>query len=154
MKPLFVLLITFGISLLVLYFMHHTWQWSMSGCIGMGVMMLFTAIAHFKFVKGMELMLPPFITFKKAVIILTGFIEIAAGIGLFFPDWQRTTGWWLILFFVIILPANISAALRHIDLEKGTTDGAGPAYLWFRIPLQLFFIAWVYFFAIRQWACP
>jgi hypothetical protein len=46
----------------------------------------------------------------------------------------------LIIFFVVMLPANINAAVKHIDYQKGTTDGSGVNYLWFRVPLQVFFI--------------
>jgi uncharacterized membrane protein len=59
------------------------------------------------------------------------------------------TAWLLILFFFLILPANINAAVNKIDYQKGTTDGNGLNYLWFRVPLQVFFIAWVYFFGVR-----
>ena len=135
---------------MLLYFVQHSWQWCMAGCIAMGVMLLFTGIAHFKFTKGMEMMLPRFLPFKKVFVILTGVLEIAAGIGLFLPSMQKNTGWWLILFFILIIPANISATLRHINYEKATADGAGRSYLWFRIPLQLFFIVWVYFFAVKM----
>ena len=55
----------------------------------------------------------------------------------------------LIVFFILILPVNINAALRHIDYEKGTYEGPGTKYLWFRIPLQVLFILWVYWFALR-----
>jgi uncharacterized membrane protein len=50
---------------------------------------------------------------------------------------------------VLILPANIQAAIKRIDYQKGTTDGPGVNYLWFRVPLQILFITWVYLFAIR-----
>jgi len=53
-------------------------------------------------------------------------------------------------FFVLILPANIHAAIHHVNLETATNDGNGLNYLWFRIPLQVFYIAWVYFFAVKN----
>lgn len=116
----------------------------------MSAMLLFTSIAHFAFVKGMMAMLPHFIPYKKSMVYLTGFIEVAAAIGLQIPQLLVTTAWLLILFFVLILPANIHAALKHVNYQKGTSDGDGPAYLWFRVPLQIVFIGWVYFFAIYQ----
>jgi len=115
----------------------------------MAVMLLFTAMGHFAFTKGMILMMPDFIPFKKQLVYGTGLIEIAAAIGLLLPRLHEITGCLLILFFICILPANINAALRHIDIEKGTYEGPGAKYLWFRIPLQLLFIIWVYWFALR-----
>jgi len=149
MKPLIILLTGFGVSLIILQFVNGGWQFPLAGCIGMSIMLLFTAIGHFAFSKGMELMLPSFVPFKKALIYITGFIEIAAAIGLLLPSLRQLTGWLLVLFFVIILPANISATMRNVSYQKAGLDGPGPTYLWFRVPLQLFFIAWVYWFAIR-----
>jgi uncharacterized membrane protein len=54
----------------------------------------------------------------------------------------------LIVFFLSILPANVNAAIKRIDYQKGTSTGKGVQYLWFRVPLQLFFIGWVYYFGI------
>jgi len=149
MKPLLILLTGFGISLVVLKFINGIWQLPLAGCIGMSVMLVFTAIGHFAFSKGMEMMLPPTIPFKKAIIYITGLIEMAAAIGLLLPSFWQLTGWLLVLFFIAILPANISASVRNVNFQKATLNGSGLTYLWFRIPLQLFFIAWVYWFAIR-----
>jgi uncharacterized membrane protein len=55
----------------------------------------------------------------------------------------------LIVFFVLLLPANINAAIKHIDYQKGTFEGQGLNYLWFRIPLQILFIVWTYMSAIK-----
>ena len=35
------------------------------------------------------------------------------------------------------------------DYQKATVDGNGLNYLWFRIPLQLLFIAWAYISSIK-----
>lgn len=94
-------------------------------------------------------MLPDFIPFKIAVVYITGVMEIAAAICLLIPSLSVWTGWALIVFFILLLPGNIKAAIQHIDYEKGTFNGKGPSYLWFRIPLQILFIAWVYFSAVR-----
>ena len=96
----------------------------------------------------MATMLPSFIPFKKVMVFFTGVFEIAAAIGLLIPPLRNLTAWLLIIFFLVILPANISAAIRQIDYQKGTTDGPGLNYLWFRVPLQFFFIGWAYFFII------
>lgn len=49
----------------------------MAGTIAMSVMLSFTAVGHFAFTKGMTLMLPPFLTFKKELVYLTGIVEAA-----------------------------------------------------------------------------
>jgi uncharacterized membrane protein len=148
MKPLIVLVLSFAISLLGIYLFGHTWQYIWAGNIGMSVMLLFTALGHFVFVDGMAKMLPSFLSFKKEIVRLTGLIEIAGAIGLLIPTARYATAMALIIFFILILSANILAALKNVDYQKGTNDGPGISYLWFRIPLQLFFIAWVAWFGL------
>lgn len=151
MKPLIVLLIVFIVSLVVTRIAYGHFEFAISGRIAMSAMLLFTAIGHFAFTKGMAQMLPAFVPFKTAIIYLTGIIEIGAAIGLMFPISSVATAWLLIVFFILILPANIYAAIHHIDYQKGTFDGNGLTYLWFRIPLQIVFVVWTYLSAIKNW---
>jgi uncharacterized membrane protein len=148
MKPLIVLLGAFGIALLVTKILYGNFEFALSGRIAMSAMLVFTAVVHFAFTKGMVMMLPGFIPYKTETVYLTGIIEIAAAIGLFIPNFRVITAWLLIVFFLLILPANIYSAIKHIDYQKGTFEGNGVRYLWFRIPLQILFIVWTYLSAI------
>ena len=150
MKPLIVLISVFTISLVATKIFRGSYAIALSGRIAMAVMLLFTAMGHFVFTEGMAMMLPSFIPYKTETVYLTGIIEIAAAIGLLIPKLRSITGWLLIAFFLLILPANINAALKQVNMEEGTFDGQGLSYLWFRIPLQLFFIAWTYFLCIKD----
>ena len=149
MKPLIVLLAVFGIALLVIKILQGRLDPALSGRIALAAMLVFTAMAHFAFTRGMAMMLPAFVPAKTAVVYLTGIIEIAAAIGLLITHFRILTGWLLIVFFILILPANIYAAMKHINLEKASFDGEGLSYLWFRIPLQILFIVWTYLSAIK-----
>jgi uncharacterized membrane protein len=148
MKPLIVLIVTFLISLLFLYFFRGQYELALSGRIAMSVMLAFTSLGHFLYTKGMTMMIPDFIPFKKLMVYLTGIFEIATAIGLQISTIRQLTGWALIVFFVIMLPANINAAIKKVDYQKGTLGGSGINYLWFRIPLQVIFILWVYYFTL------
>lgn len=117
---------------------------------GMAVMLVFTALGHYLYAEGMTMMLPKAIPFKKEIVYITGVIEIVSAIGLLIPKYQNFTAWLLIVFFILIIPANINGAIQQIDYQKATFDGKGLSYLFFRIPLQLFFIAWVYFSALKS----
>lgn len=149
MPVLIVLIVTFLASLGVTWATSGVPASILSGNIALCAMLQFTALGHFKFTEGMTMMIPPFIPFKKAMVLLTGLMEIAAGIALLFPATRYATGIFLILFFVALLPANIYAANHRLDYQKGTYDGKGPAYLWFRVPMQVFLIAWVWYFAVQ-----
>ncbi|MEX6688583.1 hypothetical protein QTN47_13805 [Danxiaibacter flavus] len=147
MKPLFVLLITFGLTLLVTLLFGGL-NVGLSGRVAMFVMLVFTAIGHFKFTEGMMMMLPPQVPAKKAIIYITGILEIVLGVMLVLKDYITATGFALIAFFLVLLPANIHAAARKVNYEKADYTGKGLSYLWIRIPMQILFIWWVYYFAI------
>lgn len=150
MKPLIVLLVVFIILLAYFKLVRGEYNFALCARIAMSVMLLFTAVAHFKFDQGMSMMIPDFIPYRLKIVHLTGIIEIAAAIGLMVPNIKLITSWLLIAFFILILPANIYAAIHKIDYQKATHDGDGLNYLWFRIPLQLLFIVWVYFSSIKK----
>jgi len=149
MKPLFILLGTFIISCLIIKWTKQTIDYTLAARVAMACMLMFTAVGHFFFLEGMSKMLPSGIPFKIQLVALTGIMELLFAIMLLFPQFQKLTGWVLILFFILILPANIFAALHQINYKTGLEDGPGSNYLWFRIPLQFFFMFWVYFSNIR-----
>jgi uncharacterized membrane protein len=148
MKPLVVLIATFAFSCLVFYAIQHDANFILSGRIAMAFMLALTSVAHFAFFDGMVMTMPPYIPFKRFMVYFTGILEIAAGIGLLFISIHYIVAIVLIIFFVLLISSNIYAAQNHINLEKADYSGKGLAYLWVRIPLQLFFIAWVWFFAV------
>ncbi|WP_143307511.1 DoxX family protein [Chitinophaga vietnamensis] len=148
MKPLFVLIITALLSAGISKLFTGSWHWLLAGNLAMCLMLCFTALGHFLFTKGMTMMLPPFVPFKKEMVYLTGVIEPCFGIALLFPAVRHIAGMALIFFFVIILPANIYAAIKRVNYEQASFDGPGAAYLYKRVPMQLLFIGWVYYFSI------
>jgi len=149
MKPLFVLLTVFLISNLVIRQYKDDMDYHLAGKIALAATLLFTSLGHLIYTKGMVLMLPDFIPLKKEMIYVTGLLEVIGAFGLFIPSLSRLTGMLLIVFFILILPTNIYASMRHLNYETATFDGKGPGYLWFRIPFQLLLIGWTYYFALR-----
>ena len=149
MKPLIVLLTVFVLSVAVSKIFSGTYNFSLSGRIAISVMLCFTAIGHFVFTKGMSMMIPPFIPFRIPIVYITGFFEIILAIGLLVPKLKVLSGWALIVFLLLMLPGNIYAAMHHVNYQKATFDGPGLSYLWFRIPLQILFLAWTYLSAIK-----
>jgi uncharacterized membrane protein len=150
MKVLIVLILVFGLSLLGTKIFNGSWGLHFSGNLAMFVMLCFTAMGHFKFTQGMVMMMPGIVPFKKEIIYLSGIAEILLGLALLFAAFRVTAGYILIVLFVLMLPANIQAAVKQVNFEKANYEGAGLDYLWFRIPMQFFLIAWVWFFAIRR----
>lgn len=149
MKPLFVLLIVY-VALLA-FGSHSTFDKGniFAGNIAMCVMLLFTAIGHFKFKTSIAAMIPLFIPKKVEIVLFTGVLEILFAVGLGIESTRWYTGIALIIFLLAILPANIYAAKHRINYENLHKPGPGIKYLWFRIPFQFFLIAWVWYFSVR-----
>ncbi|UKJ09104.1 hypothetical protein [Solitalea lacus] len=148
MKPLVILIATFLLVLLITALTSAGINPSLAGRVGMSAMLLFTALGHFMFTKGMTMMIPQAVPFKTSLVRITGILEILAAIGLLIPSLYQFTGHFLILFFLLLLPANVYAAIKKVDYQKGDFTGKGLKYLWFRIPLQLFFITWTWYFCL------
>lgn len=149
MKPLLILLVTFGMALTATYFISPPADGQLVGNIALATMLVFTGVAHFPFRAGMVQMLPSWLPAKNAWVLGTGLLEIAAGGGLLLPALRPLTAGCLLVFFALILPANIRAARLHLNYQRGTPDGPGLRYLWFRVPLQLFFMAWTWYFGLH-----
>ena len=148
MKPLIVLLISAVGTLLVAHFISGGWDYLIAGNIAMAIMLLFTALGHFVYWKGMIMMVPGFIPAKRQMVFLVGIFEVIFAVGLCVPSFRRLTADLLILFFLLVLPANINAAQKSVNYQEATFEGRGANYLWLRIPMQLFFIAWVAYFGL------
>ncbi len=148
MAPLIILLASYVIMLLAnRTFLKKRFSNNLLGRAAMSIMLIATGIAHFTSTEAMAAMLPDFLPFKSLVVYVTGILEFAAAIGLLFNKSFRFTSILLIIFFVCILPANIIGSMKEVALG-GMENGA--SYLYFRIPLQLFFIWWVYYHGIRN----
>ena len=155
MKPLIVLIAVFTIGILINALVHEkAFKISLIGRLAMSSMLLFTGISHFAFTEGMTATIPESVPYPEFIIWVTGLLEILGALGLISRSYYRLTGKLLILFFILILPANIYAAIHHINPITGLSNGHGPGYLLMRIPLQCFFITWVYGFTLFRFKKP
>jgi uncharacterized membrane protein len=116
------------------------------GRISIAVMFVFTGVSHFIFTEEMAVMVPPIFPEKTLLIYFTGICEIAGVIGLLIPSLRPLAGWALVIFLLGVLPANIYSAMHSVGMGGHVK---GPVYLWFRVPLQIFFISWILFFLRR-----
>ncbi|WP_080779594.1 DoxX family protein [Chryseobacterium phocaeense] len=149
MKLLTILFATFILALLGTYIAEGKPDFLFSGNLGMAVFIIFTGLSHFKFQKGMAMMIPDFVPGKMFWVYFTGVLEIAAGIGLMIPEIRKLTAVLLIIFYVLVFIANINSSQKKINIFKADYTGPGMRYLYReRIPMQLILIAWTYYFGI------
>lgn len=112
-------------------------SWQASARDALSLMLVFTGISHFTFMKeDMVRMMPPAIPWPRAVVYFTGVCEIAGAVGLLLPQFRAAAAYALIAFFLAVLPANIHAARAGVTLR-----GKPATNLWLRIPMQIVFIA-------------
>ncbi|ATN05683.1 hypothetical protein CRN76_09855 [Chryseobacterium indologenes] len=149
MKLLVILFATFILALLGTALVQGKPDFVFSGNLGMAVFIIFTGLSHFKFQKGMAMMIPDFIPGKMFWVYFTGFLEIAAGIGLMVPSLREMTAILLIVFYVLVFIANINSSRKNINIFKADYTGPGMSYLYKqRIPMQIILIAWTWYFGI------
>lgn len=147
MTPLIILLVSFGLFFAVNKFLlNGKFGLSLIGRISMSVMLIATGIAHFTSTDSMVEMMPEFLHFKREIVYFTGICELLAVFGLIWNKTAKLTSVLLIIFFLSILPANIVGSIKAVQFG-GMEYGA--MYLLFRVPLQIFFIFWVYYFGIK-----
>lgn len=146
MSTLIILFLSFLILLASnKYILKTKYSLSQLGRFAMAIMLGFTGAAHFIKTAEMVQMMPEFFPYKIWFVYATGLLEIGLAVGLLFKRWAMLASVALIVFFVLILPANIVGSLKRVEL--GGMEN-GPAYLFFRIPLQIFFVCWTYYFGI------
>jgi uncharacterized membrane protein len=85
--------------------------------------------------------MPPYFPAPQLLVAVSGIAEIAGGIGLLIPRLRRAAGWGLIALLFAVFPANIYM-VQHSERFH-----FAPWILWARLPLQVVFIAWVWFAA-------
>lgn len=112
-------------------------SWQASARDALSLMLIFTGISHFTFMKeDFVRMMPPSIPWPRVMVYFTGVCEIAGAIGLQFPEFRRAAAYALVAFFLAVLPANVHAARAGVTLR-----GKPATNLWLRIPMQILFIA-------------
>lgn len=105
----------------------------------LALVMFTTGITHFIQTDGMTMLLPAWVPAARELILITGVLEIAAGIGLLMERTARFTARCLIFFFIAIFPVNVWAAFNHVEYGG---HSLGPVYLLVRGPLQVLLIFW------------
>jgi uncharacterized membrane protein len=123
-------------------------SWPAATRMGLAVMLLFTASAHFTSMRhDLARMVPPAIPQPMAMIYFTGVCEVLGAIGLLVPSTRTAAALALIALFVALLPANIHAARSGVTLR-----GKPATPLALRVPMQILFIAltaWAGVYAAR-----
>lgn len=114
--------------------------------IALGALAAFmVAIGTMHFVRPQPFVeiIPPVLPAPLLLVYVSGAFEILGGLGLLYPPSRRVAAWGLVALYIAVFPANIYMAVEQVSIG----DLQAPEWaLWARLPLQLVFIAWAWWF--------
>ena len=100
-------------------------------------------VGHFVKTDVYMKIMPPYLPYHRALVLLSGVFEVALGILLLVPTTSRLAAWGLIALLVAVFPANVYM-YQHPD-----KFGLSPTLLLLRLPLQGVLILWAYAYTSR-----
>jgi len=137
----FVLLLCFLI-LCVLKQIKMELSYQKIGRISLSAMLFFIGFSHFFIPENLMEMIPPFFPLALSIVYMTGVLELLFGALLLFDKTYKITSNILVLYFILIWPANIYHAINVGEIPGGVEQYV-PYYHWIRVILiQPFFILW------------
>jgi uncharacterized membrane protein len=106
----------------------------------LGGFFIAAGLMHFVATEDYVAMMPVYLPWHEGLVVLSGILEIAGGIGVLLPAQRRVAGIGLIVLLVAVFPANVHVAVHQLPIGETYLT---PAFLWARLPLQLGFLYWV-----------
>ena len=98
-------------------------------------------IAHFVFTDAQMRIIPPYVPWPRATVLVSGVLEILGAVGLLSPPTRQVAAWGLFALTLAVTPANIYM------LQQSALYPSVPYWaLVLRLPLQaglLVLIAWI-----------
>lgn len=110
----------------------------------LGAALIYAGIGHFTFSRlAFQAQVPPWVPLDPDFVVLaSGAVEIALGLGLIFISrYRKQIGWLTAAFFLAIFPGNISQYLTQTDAFGLNTDEARAIRLLFQ-PLLMLWALW------------
>jgi len=115
------------------------------------VMAAFYVFAGYNHLANPEFYLaimPPNLPEPELLNILSGLAEIVLGVFLLDPRTRALAAWGTIALLVAVFPANVYAATANVGADgPGTGAGLGN---WIRLPFQIVFIAWAWWYTLPE----
>jgi uncharacterized membrane protein len=106
-------------------------------CWALAMGLVFTGFAHFVVLERFLPLVPSWMPFPTAVVVVTGVMELAlAGALVLAPDGLRSkVGWALATFLVVVFVGNVTQAVSGVDAFGLDTDAERWARLAFQPPM-------------------
>lgn len=107
----------------------------------LAVFFVLAGMLHFLKTPLYVQVMPPYLPYPLELVYISGFFEILGGLGVLIPSVRRLAGYGLIALLIAVFPANIYMAASSMQSEGMSVFSL---LLLLRLPLQLVFVAWVY----------
>jgi uncharacterized membrane protein len=109
----------------------------------LGLSMIWIGSQHFITPQTFVDIMPPYLPWHLELVLISGLFEVLGGVGLLVDRTRQMAAWGLIALFICVFPANVHMALNDIPfMGQHVPD----VLRWGRLPFQLVFIAWAYWY--------
>ena len=126
---------------------HHLKSHALKARISFSLSFIIIGAVHVIKPESLAYMIEDILPFSIFIVVATGVMEIALGLLLLVKKWQNKIAWLIIIYLVLIFPANINVAVNDLAAPGGLPST--PFYIWSRLFFQPVYIAWVYFSSIK-----
>lgn len=106
--------------------------------------MVAVGVLHFVRPKPFVRIVPEYLPAPLMLVYVSGFFEILGGLGLLVPATRVWAAWGLIALYIAVFPANVYMLTENVSLDPNKPIPRWALLL--RLPFQLVFIAWAYWF--------
>jgi len=110
--------------------------------ISAAVMFILIGVMHIAKPYKLTYMVEGMLPYALQLVLISGVIEILLGIGLMIPAISTFAAWGLIVMLILMFPANINVAVKHLPAPGGLP--AAPWYTWSRLAFQPIYILWIW----------
>jgi uncharacterized membrane protein len=105
----------------------------------LGLLFVGAGVNHFIDPDFYLAMMPPYLPAHAELILLSGILEVLAGVGVFMARWRQKAGMLMILVMIGVFPANV-----HMAMNPAVFPEIPVWFLYLRLPLQGVLIWWAW----------
>jgi len=102
-----------------------------------GIPFILIGIEHFREPQKFVDIVPKYMPFALFLVYLTGVMEIVGGLGIIYPETREITGRLMVLFLILIYPANLNMWMNDIPYNETRLTTQGHL---FRLSVQILLI--------------
>ncbi|MEP6786980.1 MAG: MauE/DoxX family redox-associated membrane protein [Acidobacteriota bacterium] len=107
----------------------------------LGILFVAAGANHFIDPQFYESIMPPYLPWHYALVIVSGVAEVVLGAALLIPKLSRAAAWGIIMLLFAVFPANI-----HMAMNPELYPTIPAIFLWLRLPLQGLLVLWAYWY--------